>query len=311
MPAPAIPDPECHKRRPDAVTIAAFAVLVVVLAANPLVVRFTNRALPPFWGAGTRMAGGALVFLAYVALRRVPLPRGRDLGKALLFGFVQFGLGFGLGYWALVKVPAGVAGVMLAFLPLFTLIVAALARIEPMTGRGVAGSLISIAGIAVMLGGGAGATLPWAHLAAMLGFVACLAGGLVIAKATPDVHPGALNAVGMLVGAVLLLLMSALLSEPWSLPEANLTWAVQLYVVVIGSVGVFSLILFVLRRWTASATSYQTVLSPPITILLAAWLLGERVSQGLLLGAAIVALGVYVGVISHWRVGSAARSSTE
>ena len=51
---------------------------------------------------------------------------------------------------------------------------------------------------------------------------------------------------------------------------ANVVWAVQLYVVVIGSVGVFSLLLFVLRRWTASATSYQTVLSPPVTILLAA-----------------------------------------
>lgn len=295
-----MPDPECHKRRPDALTVAAFALLVVALAANPLAVRFTDRGLPPFWGGGTRMAGGALVFFIYLLIRRIPLPRGRGLRQAMLFGFVQFGLGFGLGYWALVKMTAGVAGVMLAFLPLFTLIVAALARIEPMTVRGVVGSLVSVAGIAVMLGGRAGSGIPLTHIAAMLGFVACLAGGLVIAKAARDVSPAALNAIGMLVGAAVLLLTSAALGESRSLPTVNATWAVQLYVILVGSVGVFSLILFVLHRWTASATSYQTVLSPPITILLAAWLLGEPISQSLLLGAIIVALGVYVGVISHW-----------
>lgn len=288
--------------RPDTLTLAAFAFLVVLLAANPLVVRFTDRVLPPFWGAGTRMAGGSIVFFAYVLLRRVPLPRGRDLLSVVLFGVVQFGVGFGLGYWALVKVPASVAGVTLASLPLFTLIFAALTKVEPLTLRGVAGSLISMAGIAVLLGTRVGAKIPWPYLAALLGFVACLAAGLVIAKSLPRVHPASMNAIGMLVGGVLLLTASLVVGESRPLPTASVTWVVQLYVVLIGSVGVFSLLLFVLRRWTASATSYQTVLSPPVTILLAALLLGEPVSRGLLVGMAIVLVGVYVGVISHWHL---------
>jgi len=104
-----------------------------------------------------------------------------------------------------------------------------------------------------------------------------------------------------------LLSTSWVLGEPKPLPTATATWAVQLYVIVVGSVGVFGLLLFVLRRWTASATSYQTVLSPPATIILAALLLGEPVSRGLVLGAAVVMAGVYVGVISHWHLPRGAR----
>ena len=62
--------------RPALLTAGAFAVLVVLVAVNPLAVSYTDRTLAPFWGAGTRIAGASLLFLAYVAFRRVPLPRG-------------------------------------------------------------------------------------------------------------------------------------------------------------------------------------------------------------------------------------------
>lgn len=287
--------------RPDALTLVALGVLVLLIGANPLAVRFTNREIPPLWGAGTRLAIAAAVFFGYVLIRRIELPRGRDLRGALLFGAVQFGLGFGLGYWALVKVPASVAGVMLAGAPLFTLAIAVVSRVELPTVRGLIGALISIGGIAVILGGGSAAGLPWQYLAAMAGFVACLSGGLVIAKALPGVHPAAMNAIGTSVGAVVLIPLAVILGEGTPLPQADLTWAVQLYVTLVGSVGVFGLILFVVRRWTATGASYQTVLSPPVTILLAAWLLGEPLSPRLAVGAAIVLIGVYVGALSHAR----------
>lgn len=285
--------------RPDALTLVAFGVLVVLIGANPLAVRFTNREIPPLWGAGTRLALAALLFFAYVLVRRVRLPRGRDLWGALLFGVVQFGLGFGLGYWALTRVPANVAGVMLAGVPLFTLAFAVASRVEIPTVRGLVGALVSIGGIAVILGGGSTARIPWPYLAAMVGFVACLAGGLVIAKALPGVHPAAMNAIGTAVGAVVLLPLAVLLGERTPLPSMDVTWAVQLYVAVVGSVGVFGLILYVVRRWTATGASYQTVLSPFVTILLAAWLLREPLNPRLALGTLIVLAGVYAGALSH------------
>lgn len=295
--------------RPDAVTLVAFGILVLLIGANPLAVRFTNREIPPLWGAGTRLAIAAVVFWGYVLIRRIALPRGRDLRGALLFGLVQFTLGFGLGYWALVRVPASVAGVMLAGVPLFTLLFAVVSRVELPTMRGLVGALVSIAGIAVILGGGSATSLPLVYLAAMVGFVACLAGGLVIAKALPGVHPAAMNAIGTLVGAVVLIPASMMLGEATPLPSADLAWAVHLYVALVGSVGVFGLILFVVRRWTATGASYQTVLSPPVTILLAWWLLGEPLSPRLALGALIAILGVYVGALSHPKASDGAESA--
>ena len=140
--------------RPDTLTLVAFGILVVLIGANPLAVRFTNREIPPLWGAGTRLALAAVVFFGYVLIRRIRLPRGRDLRGALLFGAVQFGLGFGLGYWALVRVPASIAGVMLAAVPVFTLAFAVLSRVEVASTRGLVGALVSIGGIAVIIGGG-------------------------------------------------------------------------------------------------------------------------------------------------------------
>lgn len=190
---------------------------------------------------------------------------------------------------------------MLAGVPLFTIAFAVVTRVERATVRGVVGALISIGGIAMIIGAGPVSGVPWPYLAATIAFVACLAGGLVIAKALPRVHPAAVNAIGMSVGVAVLLPLSILLGEAWAVPRVDLTWAVHLYVALVGSVGVFGLVLFVVKRWTATGASYQTVLSPPVTILLAAWLLGEPLSSRLALGTVVVLVGVYVGALSHPR----------
>lgn len=82
------------------------------------------------------------------------------------------------------------------------------------------------------------------------------------------------------------------------LPADPSVWWAQAYLVIGGSVGVFALFLVLLRRWKASTVSYQTVLSPPVAILLSVWLLGEPVSGNLALGGALILLGVYVGVLA-------------
>jgi drug/metabolite transporter (DMT)-like permease len=55
---------------------------------------------------------------------------------------------------------------------------------------------------------------------------------------------------------------------------------------------------WVLSRWTASATSYSSVLSPLVTVTVASVLAGEQVTLAFLLGALLVLVGVYIGVLS-------------
>ena len=110
--------------RPDRATLAAFGALVVLVGANLVAIRFSNRELAPFWGAGTRFVLAAAVFAAIVAARRIALPRGRALAGALLFGALDIAAFYALSYWGLVQVPAGQAAVIGALLPLVTLFLA-------------------------------------------------------------------------------------------------------------------------------------------------------------------------------------------
>jgi drug/metabolite transporter (DMT)-like permease len=71
--------------------------------------------------------------------------------------------------------------------------------------------------------------------------------------------------------------------------------------VVAGSLGVFWLYVLVVRRWTASAASYQLVLVPLVTVLVSAWLQDEPVTPSFAAGSVLVLAGVYVGALRRPR----------
>lgn len=159
------------------------------------------------------------------------------------------------------------------------------------------GSLTALAGIAVLFGDRADTSVLTAYMLAALGAAACFALAPAVVKSFKSVNQAGTNAVGMLVGFVLLLALSSLYGEPQRLPQMAGTWAAYLYLVTFGSVGVFGLLLFLIERWTASAVSYQAVLSPVIAIGLSPWLLDEPVTGGLLQGGGLVLVGVYLGAL--------------
>jgi drug/metabolite transporter (DMT)-like permease len=111
-------------------------------------------------------------------------------------------------------------------------------------------------------------------------------------------HPALTTAVAMSVGATALLLVSLGVGEPWVVPsEPEVIWSV-LYLVVLGSVGLFVLFLLVVRRWTASATAYAFVLFPVVTMLLEAWLVDEPLTLRGVSGAVIVMVAVWFGALA-------------
>jgi drug/metabolite transporter (DMT)-like permease len=88
---------------------------------------------------------------------------------------------------------------------------------------------------------------------------------IIIGKRISGNHPAVTNAVGMTVGATLLLGSRGGRRAVVGPAEAEALWAV-VYLVTLGSVGLFVLVLLVVRRWTASATSYMFVLFPVVTM---------------------------------------------
>ena len=283
----------------DGVVMAGFLAMVVCIGGNVVAVKYIARAgdLDPLWAAASRFVVASAIFAIAARSLRAPTPRGRALMGALLYGVLSIGAFFGFVYWGLQEAPAGMAGVFLATGPLLTFLLALLHGQERFRWESVMGGAVVIAGTAVVLGAGVDKGVPVTSLLAILAASVCAAEGAVVVKGFPPVHPATRNAIGMAVGAVMLLVLMPFFDESYSLPQENSTWLAQAYLVLFGSVGVFGLYLFVLRRWTASAASYEFVLAPIVAIVLAAWLLDEQITQTFVVGAALVLVGVYLGVI--------------
>jgi drug/metabolite transporter (DMT)-like permease len=284
---------------PDRLTLTAFGALVLMGGLNFPSVKTTVQELAPMWGAGVRFAAAGLLLLAIMAVRRLPLPRGRALVGTLLFGGLSFGAFYALAYWAIEHIPAGAASVLLASTPLLTFIAAVLHGLEGFRWLTLAGALIAIAGIGIMVGGVGTGTLPLLPVLAALGGALCGAEAAVVAKKFPPVPPLVMNAVGMTVGAAITLALSFLLREAHIVPSRAATWAGLIYLILIGSMVLFGTYLFVLRRWTASGTSYAFVLFPLVAVVFAALFQGERITGGLVAGGGLVLAGVYVGALLH------------
>jgi drug/metabolite transporter (DMT)-like permease len=289
----------------DRAALGAFIAGAVLAGGNAVAIRFSNRELEPFWGAGLRFALAAALLATVMAALRLSLPRGRALSGALLYGAVNFGAAFAFAYYALVQLHAGLAQTVLALVPLATLLLAVLQRQERLRGAAVVGAVVALAGIGMMSRAPLREDVPLLSLLAALGTALCFAQATVIVRRFPQVHPVTMNAVAMTTGAAVLLTTSLLAGETIALPRQASTWLAVGYLVALGSVVVFVLYLVVLKHWTASRAAYAFVLMPFVTVLLSAWLDDEPVGTGLLLGGSLVLAGVYVGALRPARVSRA------
>ena len=283
---------------PDSLTLLAYLFIVIFAGANAVAVRFTVAELPPFWGAVLRFAAAALIFWVIALIRKASMPAGRALFGVLLYGFLSFGASYAFLYWGLQEIPAGMTQVILALVPLMTFFSAFFHGLESFRWRGLFGATLAVVGIAFAFFDQPAGQLPFLSLFAIVAGAACIAESTVVVKMYPQSDPFMTNALAMTVGALTLVILSLITGEAWTWPTRPATWASILYLIFIGSVVVFYLFLFIIRRWTASATSYQFVLFPFVTVLVAGWLAGETVNSAFVVGGTLVLLGVWVGAFS-------------
>lgn len=281
----------------DHITYAAYALMILFGGLNAIGIRYVVAELPPFWGATMRFAPASLLLFLVVLLQRLPLPRGRALLGTVIFGVLQFGLAYALAFWSLQTISAGTSMMILSITPLLTLLFAILHRQERFRWPVVAGSLLSMAGIGVIFAHQISLEGSWLPLIAVILNAVCFAEGAVIIKGFPKSHPVTANAIGMGVGTVILLIVSLLWREPRSMPTLPQTWLALAYLILIGSCVLFILVLYILKRWTASATSMAFVLFPFITVLASALLGQEQITTNYLLGGLLLLLGVYIGAL--------------
>lgn len=284
---------------PDSKTYTAFFLTMIIGGANFIAVSLSNRELPPLFGATLRFALATLLFFFLARAWRIPLARGRDAVGAVIYGLLNVGAAYALLYYALVGLNAGTVAVIVASVPLFTLGIAVIFGQERLSINRIAGGILAIIGIVILRGFGSEFILSY-FVAALLGAIA-IAASSVVAKAYPNVHPLNMNSIGTAAGTLLLAVSSLIFGEQWVFPDENTTLIAVGWLVIAGSVGLFQLWLFVIKRWTASATVYALTGMPVIAAVLGIFILDQPITMGVLIGGVLVIAAVYIGAIARQR----------
>jgi drug/metabolite transporter (DMT)-like permease len=132
--------------RPDRIVLVAFLVFVVFAGANAIGVRIVLREMGPFWSAAIRFAAAGLLLATYAFASWRQMPRGDRLIGTVLFGVFGFGLAYLFLYQALKDAPAGTTMLMLAIVPLLTVLLAVAQGIERIRLLGLAGAGLAAVG---------------------------------------------------------------------------------------------------------------------------------------------------------------------
>ena len=255
--------------------------------------------LPPFTIVFVRVCLGALTLWGVVIAFRIPIPKNASLipvflGMSLLNNVIPFCLIV----WGQTHIASGLASILNATTPLFTVLVAhGLTADEKLTPARIAGVLIGIAGVAVMIGGAALETAGMPVLAqlAILGAALSYSFAGVFGRRFKrlGVDP-VLTATGQVTASTVVLLPLMLaVDQPWLLPIPSLP--------VIGSLiglGVlstaFAYILFFRILSAAGATnlSIVTFLIPVSAVILGVLFLNETLEPRQVLGMALIGAGL-------------------
>lgn len=275
---------------------SAFLTCSLIWGSTFLVIAIGNDSLPPVWGAALRLLIAGVILLAIARVRRQPLPRGAALRAATWYGVLMFGVNFPLLYWGELRVPTGIAAVMYATLPLTTPLMARAIGLERIYPLKLAGGAVALAGVAVIF---------WRQIMGEVGFVpmfavfsaATLAGlGTIMLRKGPRQPPIPANGVGSLIGCVICLAVSFLVGEAHPLPTTTGQIVPLLYLAVLGSVGAFTLLAYLVNHMEATNIAFISVLTPIIAITLGILVRGEHLQPATLLGSVMVLIGVLMAV---------------
>ena len=257
------------------------------------------RELPPLTLVTLRAGIAALLLWACAPLIGVSLPKsGRAVAALALLGFGNNALPFALIAWGQTHVPSGLASILNAATPLFTVLAAhVLTAEEKLSGLKLFGTAAGLAGVAWLLGPdllwGASANV-WAEFAIL---VAALSYALsaIFARRMRSFGLKPIDvAAGQATAATLFLAPLALIfDKPWMLPTPSVAVMASVLAIAAFSTALAYVVYFrILAGAGATNVLLVTLLVPATSVILGALFLHERLLPRQFLGFALIALGL-------------------
>jgi drug/metabolite transporter (DMT)-like permease len=278
---------------------ALLLVLSVLWGGSFFFARIALDELPAFAIVFARLALSAFAILAWLRLTGRPFPSGGALwGSFFVMGALNNLLPFSLIVWAQTTIASGLAAILNATTPLFSVLLAhALTTDEKATAGKLIGVFCGLAGVIVMIGPGALRS----PVAPILPELACLAAAFSYALAglygrrffRLGVDP-AVAAFGQLAASSIMSLPLALLAGgPALAPVVSArSWAALVGLAILSTAIAYGIYFSLLARVGSTNLLLVTLLIPVSAILLGVLLLHESLSPDELAGMALIGLGL-------------------
>ncbi|MCD0419793.1 DMT family transporter [Rubrivivax sp. JA1024] len=271
--------------------------LSILWGASFFCVGVALKELPPFTIVFLRAAIAALVLLLIVWLRGIPMPRG---GAGWLPFVGMAGLNYVVPFFCLATgqtfISTGLASVLNATTPLFTVVVMAAAGEERLTARRVVGVVVGVSGVAVLRG----VDLRQADTGIGVALCLCAAlsyglSALLARRRLNGFAPLTTATAQMVVATVVTGVVAASVDQPWqlSVPSASAIWAVAALGTLSTALG-YVLFFRIIARSGSTNVMLVTLLIPVTAILLGTVVLHEHVGTRELIGAGVIASALLI-----------------
>jgi drug/metabolite transporter (DMT)-like permease len=263
------------------------------------------RELPPLTTALVRVALAALLLLPLLRRLGGALPKTIDgWTPFFVMGLLSNVIPFSLIFAGQTYIASGLASVLNATTPLFTVLVLAAFGDERLIARRVVGVLIGLFGVIVLRG----AALEGGGQA--LGMLLCLGGalsygfsGLWGKRKLQGVPPITSATCQLITSSLVMAVIAAAVDRPWQLPVPGAaTWAALFGLAALSTALAYIVFFTILSHSGASNVMLVTLLIPVTAILLGWLVLGEPLTVNEVAGALIIAASLLVidGRVLGW-----------
>ncbi|MGH6641219.1 MAG: DMT family transporter [Bradyrhizobium sp.] len=267
------------------------------------------RELPPLTLVLLRVALASIILLPLLRVYRIEFPTGISGWKPFFaIGLLNNVLPFSLIVVGQTTISSGLASILNATTPLFTVVVMAAAGEEKLHLRRIAGVIVGLIGVVILRGWSFDGEGFWSGQG--VGILLCLAGAFsyglsaLVARRLLSNSPALGTATfQLLASTVMMMVVAGFAERPWQLPMPGAaTWFAVLGLAALSTALAYIVFFQILRRSGATNVMLVTLLIPVTAIVLGSLVLGEQISPREIAGALVIgsALLLIDGRVLEW-----------
>lgn len=280
-----------------------FISLGLIWSSSFLWVELAIRELGPITLVAFRVLFGLLFGLVVIFIQGVKFPRTlKEWTPLLVLGLTNIAIPFFLISWGQVSIESGVASILDATVPLFTILASHfLLDDDKITTSKVLGLLVGFAGVIILMikDIDAGTSSLLGQIAVI---VACVfyAGSAIYARKMTEDTPTILRSMGPLVSATIAMWISAFLFEaPIKIPTLPITWIALIWLGILGSGAAFIMLYYLIHEIGPTRATMVTYLFPLGGVSLGVIFLDEKLTWQIVTGAVLIISSL---VIANWKL---------